>query len=187
MKLYVIRHGQTACNIQNKYNCRYDEDINEVGIEQAKKASKFVNDLNIDLIYCSPMKRTKHTMELVNVNNIPVIYDDRLIERDGGILTLTTLDEFHEKEFYNYYSTEYVEGLETLPEVFERVHLFLEEIKEKYKENQEHEQNTEKRILIVTHGIVARAIYFYFNKLPSDGMILNLGRMKNCEIVEYEI
>ena len=35
MKLYVIRHGQTNCNKENKYNCRLDEDINEIGIKQA--------------------------------------------------------------------------------------------------------------------------------------------------------
>ena len=38
------------------------------------------------------MKRTKHTMELVNVNKFPLIYDDRLIEREGGKLTRTILD-----------------------------------------------------------------------------------------------
>lgn len=32
MKLYVIRHGQTNCNKENRYNCRYDEDINQTGI-----------------------------------------------------------------------------------------------------------------------------------------------------------
>ena len=73
MKLYVIRHGRTDCNTQNKYNCRYDEDINEEGVEQAKNASKLVKNLNIDLIICSPLKRTKHTMEIINVNNVPVI------------------------------------------------------------------------------------------------------------------
>lgn len=36
MKLYVIRHGQTKCNKENKYNCRLDEDINEIGIKQAE-------------------------------------------------------------------------------------------------------------------------------------------------------
>ena len=71
MKLYVIRHGLTNCNKENKYNCRYDEDINEIGVEQAIKASDDVRKLDIDLIICSPMKRTKHTMELVNVNQIP--------------------------------------------------------------------------------------------------------------------
>lgn len=33
MRLYVIRHGQTKCNEENKYNCRLDEDINEVGTD----------------------------------------------------------------------------------------------------------------------------------------------------------
>ena len=45
MKLYVIRHGKTKCNEENKYNCRLDEDINETGIQQAKKASKIVENL----------------------------------------------------------------------------------------------------------------------------------------------
>ena len=104
MKLYVIRHGQTNCNKENKYYCRYDEDINEVGVEQAIKASNNIRKLDIDFIICSPMKRTKHTMELVNVNNVPVIYDERLIERDGGKLTLTVLDDYYYTDYYNYYS-----------------------------------------------------------------------------------
>ena len=38
MKLYVIRHGLTKCNVEKKYNGRYDEDIIEEGINQAIKA-----------------------------------------------------------------------------------------------------------------------------------------------------
>lgn len=178
MKLYVIRHGQTNYNLERKYNCRYDEDINETGIKQAKEASKKVKGLKLDLIICSPMKRTKHTMELINVNHVPVIYDERLIEREGGKLTGTVLDDYYEKEYYNYYSTNIVEGLETLPELFKRVHSFLDEVKEKYKG---------KDILLVTHGAVARAIQFYFKKMPEDGMLLDVSRQKNCEIKEYEM
>lgn len=37
MELYVVRHGRTNCNDENKYNSKLDEDINEIGIEQAKK------------------------------------------------------------------------------------------------------------------------------------------------------
>ena len=178
MKLYVIRHGETDCNKENKYNCRYDEDINETGIEQAKKAGEKVKTLDIDLIICSPMKRTKHTMELINVNHVPVIYDERLMERDGGKLTLTSLDDYPCEEYYNYYSTKYVEGLETLPELFKRVHSFLDEIKEIYKD---------KNILLVTHGAVAITMQFYFQKISEDGMLLKAGGQKNCEIKMYEM
>lgn len=178
MKIYIVRHGQTKCNKENKYNCRLDEDINEMGIEQAKQVREKVKKLNIDLIICSPMKRTKHTCEIINVNNIPVIYDDRLIERDGGVLTNTILDEYYFKEYYNYYSDNIVDGLETLPDLFKRTHSFLDEIKEKYHD---------KNILIVTHGAVARAMQFYFEELPEDGMLLNVSGLRNCEIREYEL
>ena len=178
MKIYVIRHGLTDCNIKKIYNGRYDEDINKDGIKQATEASKIVKNLNIDLIICSPMKRTKHTMELVNVNNICVIYDDRLMERDNGKLTLTKIDEYFDKEYYNYYSTKMIEGLETLPQLFKRVHSFIDEIKIKYKG---------KNVLLVTHGAVARAIQFYFEEIPKDGMLLNVSGQKNCEIKEYEV
>lgn len=178
MKLYVIRHGQTNCNKERKYNCLYDEDINEVGIEQAKEASKEVAKLNLDLIICSPMKRTKHTLNLINVNNVDVIYDDRLIERDGGKLTLTVLDDYYDTDYYNYYSKKTVEGLETLPDLFKRVHSLLDEIKVKYKD---------KNILLVTHGAVAKAIQFYFEEIPEDGMLLDVSQQRNCQIVEYEL
>lgn len=178
MKLYVLRHGQTNLNKEKRYNCRYDESINETGIEQAKEAGEELKNLDIDLIICSPLKRAKQTMSLANVNNVPVIYDDRLIERDGGILTTTPIDDFYYTEYYNYYSTKYVEGLETLPELFERVHSFLDETIEKYKD---------KNILLVTHGSVIRSIQFYFEELPSDGMIYNLSGQKNGKLKEYEI
>lgn len=178
MKLYVIRHGQTDCNKEHKYNCRYDEDLNEIGVEQAKNSIENIMKLDIDLIICSPLKRTVHTNKIINVNNIPTIYDDRLMEREGGKLTNTLIDDYYFKEYYNYYSTNIVEGLETLPELFNRVHSFLDDIKSKY---------ANKNILLVTHGTIARVIQFYFEEMPSDGMLLNVSGQKNCEIKEYEI
>lgn len=178
MKLYVIRHGQTMCNVENKYNCRLDEDINEVGIKQAENAREKVRDMDIGLIICSPMKRTMHTCEIINVNNVPVVYDNRLMERIGGVLTNTAIDDYYFTDYYNYYSTNILEGLESLPELFNRVHSFIDEVKEKYKE---------KNILLVTHGAVARAIQFYFEEMPEDGMLLKIDGQKNCEIKEYEL
>lgn len=178
MKLYVIRHGLTNCNLEKRYNGRYDEDINDDGIKQALGVSKQIKKLDIDLIICSPMKRTIHTMELINMKSKPVIYDDRLLERDNGELTRTKIDDYFDKEYYNYYSTNIAEGLETLPELFKRVHSFLDEIKVKYKD---------KNILIVTHRAVAMAIQFYFEEIPKDGMLLNVGGQENCEIREYEL
>lgn len=178
MKLYVIRHGNTESNVLNIYNgSQLDEDINQRGINQALEASRTIKDLDIDLIICSPLLRTMHTCDIVNVNNITVLYDKRIEERNCGSLTNTKINEFYYTEYWNYYSNIKVDNLESVPDLFKRVHSFLDEIREKYKD---------KNILLVTHGGVARAIHFYFNKLPKDGQIEKY-MPNNCEIKEYEI
>ena len=111
------------------------------------------------------------------MNNVPVIFDNRIEERDCGIYTGKDLGEFYNTDYWNYYSKAKVEGLETIKNLFKRIKIFLDEIKEKYKD---------KNILLVTHGGVARAVYFYFNELPKDGMLQEFGS-SNCEIVEYKI
>ena len=159
MKLYVIRHGNTDSNRLDIYNGKLlNEDINNIGIKQAQEASKKIKNLNLDLIICSPLLRTRYTCDIINSNKIKVIYDDRIEERNCGVLTNTKID-----------------NLETVPELFKRVNLFLDEIKKKYRG---------QNILLVTHGGVARAIHFYFNELPEDGQVEKY-LPDNCEIREY--
>ena len=40
MKIYVIRHGQTDVNVENRINSLNDDDLNEIGIIQAKQVGK---------------------------------------------------------------------------------------------------------------------------------------------------
>ena len=94
MKLYVMRHGFTKMNKEQLYNGLVDEDLIEEGMEDAIKAQQKIKDLKLDVIYCSPLLRAKHTCDIININNIPVIYEDRLKER-----TLGTLDG---KDFRNF-------------------------------------------------------------------------------------
>ena len=176
MKIFVMRHGRTDDNDKRILNGRHDEDINATGIAQAEAAREIYEKLDIDLIICSTMLRTRHTAAIVNTKNLPIIYDERLIERDTGELTgRSVFDDFRDV-YWNYYSEEY--DVEHVPELFNRVHPVLDEIKEKY---------ADKNVMIVTHNGVVRAIHFYFNPLPEDGNILNLGGVKNCEITEYDL
>ena len=41
MNIYVIRHGRTNNNDLGLFNGRNDEDINDIGIEQAKKSKRY--------------------------------------------------------------------------------------------------------------------------------------------------
>ena len=178
MKLYVVRHGETYANVEKIYNGRVDDNLNEKGISQAKELTEKIKDIDIDLIICSPMKRTVQTCEIINVNNIDVIYDERIIERDPGYLGGKKLTEYDREDFWNYYSKDNVPGLETVKDIFERISKFLDDIKIKYKN---------KSILLVTHSGVSRATYFYFNEMPKDGLLLNVSGQNNGEIKLYEL
>ena len=85
MSIMLTRHGQTNWNVQKKVMGRCDEPLNEKGMEQAEETSDSLKDTDIDLIICSPLKRAKQTSDKINEGrNIPIIYDDRIIERDFG-------------------------------------------------------------------------------------------------------
>lgn len=180
MKLYVIRHGHTRMNKENLYNGQIDEDLIEEGIEDAKKAKEIVKDLKLDVIYCSPLLRAKHTCDIININDVPVIYEDRLKERTLGKLDGKNLEEerFTVDQFYDYYYKSDIENFEDLETLFKRVHSFINELKEKDYEN----------VMIVGHGGILRAIYFYFNEIPEDGnLIKKFKSSKNCQIDSYEL
>ena len=177
MKVYVLRHGRTDCNDKMFMNGVLDEDINETGVQQAREAADKIKDFPIDMIICSPMKRAMHTAQIVNIHNVPVIYCDALTERDVGSITGKPMPEENAVNYWNYYAPQY-EDIETVPQLFGRVHTAMNEIMAKYGD---------KNLLIVTHNGVCRAIHAYFNPIPRDGLIGSFGSVRNCGINEYNI
>lgn len=175
MTLYIVRHGQTDGNLYRIMDGIRDIDLNKTGIEQAKITRDKIKDIKFDLIICSPLTRTKHTMEIINIHNYPVIFDKRIIERDCGEFVKKSFDSLDRNLYWSYYDKTQYEKAESIQKLFKRVHSFLDEIKETYKD---------KTILLVTHEGVSKAIHCYFNGVPEDGNLLDLG-LKNCEVKKY--
>lgn len=175
MKIYVIRHAQTDSN-KNRIMGDIEEDINDEGIRQCLEAREIIKNLKLDLIISSPAKRTKHVTEIINANNVPVIYDERIIERDLGKYQYYEYKNIDRIDFFNYYPKKYLE-LESMENVCNRVTDFINDIKNKY---------ADKKILVVTHGGVSRGFYCYSYGIPKDGNLADVGQ-KNCEIKEYEV
>ncbi len=174
MKLYVIRHGETQMG-KNGIIATEDEPLNEFGIKQAKEIGDSLKTLDIDLVYCSPIERAKQTLELFNLDkDIPVIIEERIKERNMGNYEKVYFKELDWNAFWNYNSDIKYPDLESMKDVYNRVKNFIDEIK---KQN--------KNILLVTHGGISRAIYWYFNGIPIDGNSANVN--ENCKIYEYEI
>ena len=81
MKLYVIRHVQTNWNLKGIIQGQKDIELNDKGINEARKAKDEFNNLKIDLIMCSPLKRAKETAKILNEDkNINIIYKKELTE-----------------------------------------------------------------------------------------------------------
>lgn len=175
MKILVTRHGQTNWNVEKRIQGRTDIELNDRGIEQAYQTKEKLENEKIDLIICSPLKRTKQTADIINKDrNIPIIYDERLLEICYGENEGRLHDDFDYDGFWNIIDTHEYKDAENVNRFIKRVHDFLEDIK-KYEE---------EKILIVTHNGVCRAINTYFNGIPKDNNIINLG-IKNCEVVKY--
>lgn len=65
--LYIMRHGQTLFNIQQRIQGWCDSPLTAKGIEQAKVAGQYFKDNHIkfDACYCSTAERASDTLELV--------------------------------------------------------------------------------------------------------------------------
>lgn len=174
MKVYIVRHGQTTNNAL-EFHSLEDDDLTELGIKQAEELRDKIKDMNFDIIISSPLARTKHTTEIINVNNIKVIYDDRIKERDPASLSGKSRENENRDEYWNYYSTIQYGISEKIESLFNRVFNFLDELKTKDYES----------VLIVAHSGVSKAFSAYFEGMQ-DGKFLNRGLI-NCEIKEYEL
>lgn len=125
MKIYVIRHGETDVNLQNRINSLNDDDINETGIKQAKITREKVKNIDYDFIICSPLTRTKHTAEILNCKNKKIIYDDRLVERGAGVFTKKLIDNINCDDWWNINPKENYYDAETVKHVISRVYVLF--------------------------------------------------------------
>ena len=177
--IYITRHGQTDWNVQKKVMGRCDEPLNQTGLMQAEETRKNLLNTNIDLIICSPLKRAKQTAEVINRDrNIPIIYDERIIERDFGEFEGMETKDFDFDGYWNYYKNDIYEKAENIQDFFKRVYDFLDDINEKYKD---------KNILIVAHGGISIPVACYFNNNIPNGSLLDKGLLLgNCQIQSYK-
>lgn len=176
MKIYVLRHGQTDGNVKDMMQGNLDIPLNDTGRDQARAANEIIKDLNIDLVICSPLKRTKETAELA-CPNTPIIYDKRLLSRDHGEFEGKCRDDLDRSIYWNIKKNQIYERAETLQHLYDRVDSLLNEIKEKYQD---------KHILLVTHSSITRVLYYYFNGIPEDGD-LNEYNAINAKVECYEL
>lgn len=166
--LYFVRHGSTDWNENKnekgekapKCQGRADIELNDLGILQAQATAKLLKDVNFSKVICSPLKRAKQTCEIINTSNVPVEYDNRIIEREFGEFEGLTTAEFDYNGFWNSINEVYGKNAETLQEMRDRVFDILDEL-EDFPNNE--------NILMVSHGGVGIFVTEYFKGKPRNG------------------
>ncbi len=174
MKVYIVRHGQVPHNALGQYNTA-DEDLTELGIQQAEELKDKIKNLHFDIVISSPLLRATHTECILTNYDSSIITDERLRERSCGTLSGQPLEVTNREEYWNYNSNIQYGINENIQDFFKRVYAFLDELKTK----------DYKSVLIVAHSGVSKAFSGYFEGIQ-DGMFLNRG-LKNCEIKKYEL
>jgi len=175
--VYFVRHGQTDDNINGNILTGWSATpLNDKGFEQAKETALLLKDTHFDICYCSPLKRTKQTLnEIIKYHkDLHIIYDDRLKERDYGEITGKPASIC---KFRRWNANDIIPfQMETISQIFSRVASFYDEILNKEKG---------KNILIISHSGVARMSYFYFNGKPKNNDYSKF-QLDNAKVIKFE-
>ena len=68
MKLYILRHGETAWNTEKRMQGQTNIPLNENGISLAKKIGSHMRNVHFDYIFSSPLDRAVTTAKLITEN-----------------------------------------------------------------------------------------------------------------------
>ena len=151
MNLLFLRYGETDWNAQRLIQGRTDIPLNETGRGQAREQAAALRNHQppVDIIYASPLKRASETAQIIQCAlNVPLRYDDRLMEQCFGNLEGTRISHrMAAAELARH-------GAEPFPEFYERVCDCLDML------DAAHAGQT---VLVVAHGRVASMVHWYYH------------------------
>ena len=181
--IYLTRHGETEWNIEKRLQGRGDSPLTENGIQRAKELRDRIKNIDIDVIYSSPIKRALNTANILRGNkNIDIITDDSLMEMCFGDYEGKKIDIVQEENpswDINLIMQGNVEicapNGENLKEVRERISKLMNKIIA---------ENMGKSILIVTHGITLKALMYYFKDEDVNSEVMGQATLTKINIDE---
>ena len=178
IRIYFVRHGETAWNEKDLICGTTDLPLTEKGRCQAMEAAEAIRQklkegARIDAIIHSPLLRAKETAACIHeVTGIPMREDGRLAEQDFGEFEGKTRlsDAFRasKRRFADDYG-----GGESLLRLAQRVYNLLDELL----------GEGDQAYLLVAHNGIARMTHSYFNSLNNDEYASY--RLGNGEVAEY--
>ncbi len=104
-RLYLIRHGQSAGNVEGRFGGHSPTPLSELGKKQAEITARQLAKERIEIIYSSDLARAVQTAEpLANLLDLPIVKTTAFRERKVGVLEGLTFDESKAKFPKDYYA-----------------------------------------------------------------------------------
>ncbi|WP_030564010.1 histidine phosphatase family protein [Streptomyces aureocirculatus] len=93
-RIILWRHGQTAWNLERRFQGTTDIELTDTGVAQARRAARLLASLKPDAIIASDLRRAAATAaELAAITGLDVTYDEALRETYAGAWQGLTHDE----------------------------------------------------------------------------------------------
>lgn len=169
--LALVRHGQSAWNLENRFTGDVDVDLTPLGREEARAAGKKLAHIDFARCFTSVLRRAIESLEIIleeaHVKELPIVRDKALNERSYG-----QLQGLNKAETATKYGDEQVAiwrrsytvrppGGESLADTAARVIPF-------YEANIEPCLKKGENILIVAHGNSLRALMMHLENISQQ-------------------
>ena len=158
--LYIVRHGQTEWNLEQRMQGRLDSPLTDLGREQARLNGALIKSLGgVDRLWVSPSGRTMETAYIINSHTQAQLdFAEELLERDCGHWSGRTVAEI-ETDYPAAWAERSADpywfqppGGENLEDMLERANMFLEELFDL-------DWNA---VALVTHGVMSKVVLRFF-------------------------
>jgi broad specificity phosphatase PhoE len=162
--IFLVRHGETEWNTQNRLQGNQDSPLTRNGIEQAHELRKILEHYTIDQAYVSSLKRAKDTVEIIlKDSELDAVITKNLREINLGPWEGKTREETalsHPDEYNAFWESP---DLFNLPEAetFQNLqHRVVEQIDSIFVKGEN------KNILVVSHWIAIKVSIAHYSSIP---------------------
>ena len=184
---YLVRHGETEWNAQERVQGRTDIPLSNVGREQAARTAARLAGCRFGAVYASDLLRAQETARIVVARLSEPIPQVRLRpslrERAYGELEGASWEEVRaaageEREFEGHDLDLRPEGGESVRELFERLGGFARELESSHPDDD---------VLVVSHGGALRALAVRLLGLPEDAFWRMRGELPaSVSVIRHE-
>jgi len=162
--IYLVRHGETEWNQQNRLQGNQNSPLTVIGKQQAYDVKKSLDQYEIHQAYVSPLKRARDTLDIIlKDRKLEVIISNNLREINLGPWEGKTREETAQshpdeyKMFWGESDAFVLSGAETFQALQRRVVEGLENIFSEGENN---------NILVVSHWIAIKVALAHYTSTP---------------------